>query len=541
MSTLAEINKNLQMQNKVLQDTSASMESVQQAIENLLQQDADQYKKEQQKEDKRYTDSKRQAAEDKRERARRSDGPQGFGAGFRAGVNPLDGSGIAGAAGGFAERILGGLFGGASFAAIMGTLGSLVGRGLVFGGIAALVANFGRDILNNLFTDLAPEMSETDRQSLSGGLTDAARNGLLVSIASRKAGLGVFVGGALGTAINSFLSDETRQEEFGTILGQEISNEQAINTAMQAAGLATMYGGPMAGLVVAIAGTGVVAMSRLQDWIENRRDEQLQILNDELESRAVEGQQLLETSWLDNLANRLGLNIQGEDIKSEQALVADQLGILEEIQRGQQAAVAPTLDYYGGEADPMSNTFGEGSINRSMLEGERAEEVARAETTLRRFMGDALTREGGARRAEIRAATEQSLTNMARYAELLGMDAERSFLESIIEEKRTNPVRRAPVENPGVTIGEITGEIPASAAASPSAAPSSADRLATMTEFNETIPRTAVIDPSQMDALLRFVEAAEARSGGGGGGGGQTPQIIPVPVPTDRFDNGRDW
>ena len=565
MTTLAEINRNLQDQNDVLKDAADSMVSVKEALERLIKQDESQFNEEQNDENRREEKANKQRIEDKREAREkaRKDRPESFRAGFMQGVNPLAGSSaaIAGAAGGFAESIMSGLFqgrlGALSLGAVMGSLGGLVGRGLVFGGLAALVGKFGDDIISNLFENIAPGLSEDDNRRLASGIGDAAKDGLLVSIFSPTAGLGVFAGGALGVAMNSFLSDETRQEEFGTVLGQSISNEEAINRAMQAAGLAAMYGGPMAGLVVAIAGTGVVAMSRIQDFIENKRDEQLQILNDELEQRAVDGQALLETSWLDNLANRLGLNIQSAETQSTQAVLAEGLGIFEQIRRQQEAAVAPTLDYYGPGADPMSGqVLNSAALDRSQLSEERQAELARFETAFNSFIGNALMEggQGATRRAKLREATDTSLRNAISWAELLGRDVEKEYLESIIADReagRRETVRslgRGVLDALGLSSSSIdtTGpalEIAGAVAtpsntvvnASPEAVPTSGLRLEDIQANAITLPTVATIDPAQLQVLI---EAVASGRNSGGGGSGTNLTLLPVPMPTDRWDTG---
>lgn len=53
-------------------------------------------------------------------------------------------------------------------------------------------------------------------------------------------------------------------------------------------------------------------------------------------------------------------------------------------------------------------------------------------------------------------------------------------------------------------------------------------------------PSFATVDPAQMQAFIDAIVASQ-RGGGGGGGGGSVPQIVPVPIPVDRIDNGRPW
>lgn len=59
--------------------------------------------------------------------------------------------------------------------------------------------------------------------------------------------------------------------------------------------------------------------------------------------------------------------------------------------------------------------------------------------------------------------------------------------------------------------------------------------------FDATLPRQGDRSDAALLAIAEFLAADRASRGAGGGGGGQVPQLVPIPIPVDRADQGRPW
>lgn len=416
MSTLAEINKTLQAQTETLK-------SVNEVWMAMLKEERD-AREAAERDRVRQLEATREA---KKRTAGQQQPPQGFVGGLRAGFVEASGLGFAGGIGGWAERLMGSLFGGASFAVVAGALGRMIARGAIFGGLALIVANYGRDLIDYLFEnvlpdslpdifpdDWTPDLSPDARNRIADSVTTGMQHGLLAAMipgVGMRGGLGVMLGSIVGDGINAYLGEEENQRVIANVLGREITSADAVSATMQAAGLATMLAGPMAGIVVALGGLGVVAGTRLQEWIENRRVEMVDNMIDELDQRMEEGtldETIGAATRLGTIATALGLNIQSEEMQSTDALIVGINQRLQQMQRNLQAD--PSLLEFGPqEGDPE---FGRGAINLQALTDEERASLTEAGVFLERLYQE--------QRIAMRDYSDQSLRNLSLMAESLG-------------------------------------------------------------------------------------------------------------------------
>lgn len=426
MATLAEINKTLQENNKVL-------DSANEVLQRILQEDEAARKDAAAAAER----ASRQAKEDAKERRRQQTQPQntgGFVSGVREGVVGATGLGMLGAWG---ERIASALFGGASVAAITTAVGRMVGRGLIFGGVAALVGRFGEDIVRDLFEQADITIPQTALDNIAEGATTSIQAGLLAGVFNKKLGIGVALGGLVGTAITSFLDEEENQRVIATAFGQEITSEQAIQGAMMAAGGVALLAGPMAGIAAALLGLGVVAGERMQRWIEAKRAEAIDAITNELDTRLEEGNfEAGEAGLFDTIANAMGLNIQDDSIKSADALLTEMNARLNQTLRQQQAAAGMMDEFAGFEGAGVMPT----EIDMSQLDDDTRQAIEQAQSTL-----DSIFEEN---RMQLGDWTEQSLRNLRQTATTLGRDDIITYINNLLEARRTGGNYNALPEGP---------------------------------------------------------------------------------------------
>lgn len=402
--------------------------------------------------------AKLEAAKEKR-KEKASSTPRGLISGIQEGALSASGLGFIGAWG---DRVVGALFGGASLAVITGAIGSMIGKGLVFGGLAALVGSFGDDLIRSLFNQVAPGVDPETAARISESISSNASTGLMAAMipgVGVKGGVGVTLGGIIGDGINAYLGEEENQRVIMNVLGQEITSEDAVRTTMQAAGLTAMLAGPMAGIVIALGGLAVVAGTRLQEWIESKRVEAVDAIESELDAR-LEAGTFADTAGQATLgstvANALGLNIQDESRQSVDALVTRGNSLLAQLRRNQQAA-AGELNEFSGMEGSQADVFGTGAVDLSSLDEAARQEVEELGATLDRAFDQ--------QRGEMSNYSKQSLRNMRLFAEYLG----RNEIVSYIDELLNRPVVRdrrdaAPTlsiaDLEGLTIPEVTPSTP---------------------------------------------------------------------------------
>ena len=169
-------------------------------------------------------EQKAQAARDKaNEKANKDNKPKGFSSGIKAGM--LEASGF-GTLKNWAGNIMSGLFGGATAATITGAIGKQVGKGLIFGGAAAIVGAFGEKLFKKMFDDLddsiALDMDEETKKSMAATAEKSITNGLIGRIFGKKAGYAAFFGTIIGDGVKSLFSlDEENLKEKVKLFGWE--------------------------------------------------------------------------------------------------------------------------------------------------------------------------------------------------------------------------------------------------------------------------------------------------------------------------------
>lgn len=213
MITLADINNTLLKQNSTL-------EGVGNIMQKILDQDLDSKKK---------SEQERLKQEEARRESRRQQQvtqPQTVGSSFKLGA--AEASGMGGLSR-LATAAVGGLFGGeavqlAGSALALGAA-KLLGRSLVAGPVALLVATFGEGVIEKFFNSIDPNdlvLNDSVKSTLTKSLSDALTAGVVGLVFGKKAGIAAFVGTLLGDAINGALSEDTRKktvEAFGISTG----------------------------------------------------------------------------------------------------------------------------------------------------------------------------------------------------------------------------------------------------------------------------------------------------------------------------------
>jgi hypothetical protein len=441
MSTLAEISDTLKKSN-------ATMESVNALLMQMLNEDKAAREDEQTKNNR----DRLLAEEEKKERKRQSNaatGPRGLMSGLRQGVMEASGLGLIGAWG---DRVAAALFSGASLAAVTGTIGRMIGRGAIFGGVAALVGAYGDDLIRSLFDQVAPGVDPATATTIAESISSNASTGLLAAMipgVGVRGGIGVTLGGIIGDGINSYLGEEENQRVIMNVLGQEITSEDAVRTTMQAAGAAAMLAGPMVGIVAALAGLGFVAGTRLQEWIESKRTAAIDAIETELNARLESGE-FGETAGAATLgstiANAIGLNIQDEEDKSVDALITDINNLITQTRRSQQAAAGEVSEFSGMEGSGTT-TFGAGEIDLSTLDPERRAAIERSGA----MFDEAFLQV----RDQMGSWTAQSLRNFRVTAEGLGRQDVVDYIDTLLNRPRERPV----YESPELSISDFEGII----------------------------------------------------------------------------------
>lgn len=209
MTTLADINKTLQQTQESVEQSAASSAAVAKYLEKWIKQT----------EESRGDDLEKERKQE-RAKAAKAATPAGFKGALKA--SALEVSGV-----NFFSDLISNTFG-----SVLGNLsdqgiglkiatavGTIAGRGLIFGPLAGAVALFGEDLLMNVFETLDPEdiFSDQDKQSIATSLSSATRNGLMAAMFGRRAGISAFVGTLVGDALSKTfnLSDERKIELFG--------------------------------------------------------------------------------------------------------------------------------------------------------------------------------------------------------------------------------------------------------------------------------------------------------------------------------------
>lgn len=437
MSTLAEISNTLKKSNDTMESVNALLMQMLNEDKKAREDMADQASKDR-------LAAKEEAKERRKEKA--APAPRGLMAGIQEGAISASGLGFIGAWG---DRVVGALFGGAALSAVTGTIGTMIGRGLVFGGAAALVGAFGDDLIRSLFDQVAPGVDPATAARISESISSNASTGLMAAMipgVGVRGGIGVTLGGIIGDGINAYLGEEENQRVIMNVLGQEITSEDAVRTTMMTAGAAAMLAGPMVGIVAALAGLGVVAGTRLQEWIESKRTEAIDAIESELNARLESGEfgdDAGAASLASTVANALGLNIQREEDKSTDALITELNSLLTQTRRSQQAAAGELDEFAGVEGGGAA--FGTGAIDLSSLDAERRAEIEQA--------GSMLDEAFVQQRTSMTDWTNQSLRNFRVAAEALGRQEIVDYVDALLNRTRARPA----YESPEMSISDLEG------------------------------------------------------------------------------------
>jgi hypothetical protein len=265
--TLTNVVLELQKQNQGTNELRAD-------IKKMLKEDVARRKKldrqqNQIREDK--LEQKAQAAKDKAKE--KAGGPKGFSSGIRAGMIEASGFGTLRS---WAGNIMSGLFGGATAATITGAIGRQVGRGLIFGGAAAIVGAFGEKLFKSMFDDLDDSISldipETTKASLAATASKSISNGLIGRIFGRKAGYAAFFGTIIGDGIKSLFSlDPENLQEKVKLFGWDvpwITNDDFISYGSMIAAFfgPSLIGNGIFGAFAGRGGAGATFDPRSNRW-----------------------------------------------------------------------------------------------------------------------------------------------------------------------------------------------------------------------------------------------------------------------------------
>lgn len=135
----------------------------------------------------------------------------------------------------FTGGIIGSLFGATALASVKGGIGKMIGRGLIFGGLAALVSTFSNDLIKDyidqLDTGLDLELDEETKKGLSNTLSDSVTNSIIgYGLFGKKGAVAAFFGTMISDGIQKAFPEvgwEEKAKLFGLDLG--FSNETFLN------------------------------------------------------------------------------------------------------------------------------------------------------------------------------------------------------------------------------------------------------------------------------------------------------------------------
>ena len=187
MATLKDVVAQLQEQNKELSAVNAN-------IASMLKADLDRAKAEKVKLLDEIAQKRKQE-----NRRRSTPAPKGLTAGFVSGIKEASGFNLL-------DRMLGGIFGGATVGALLGFFGKALGRGLVFGAAAQLFSKFaqdlvdgGIDILSKVLPDSVTEYFKNNSEGIAKSMSEAVNIGALGwAVFGKKIGLALLGGKLLG-------------------------------------------------------------------------------------------------------------------------------------------------------------------------------------------------------------------------------------------------------------------------------------------------------------------------------------------------------
>jgi len=188
MATLKDVVAQLQEQNKELSAVNAN-------IASMLKADLDRAKAEKVK----LLDEIAQKRKQENRRRSTPAAPKGLTTGFVSGIKEASGFNLL-------NRMLGGIFGGATVGTLLGFFGKALGRGLIFGAAAQLFSKFaqdlvdgGIDILSNVLPESVTEYFKNNSEGIAKSMSEAVNIGALGwAVFGKKIGLALLGGKLLG-------------------------------------------------------------------------------------------------------------------------------------------------------------------------------------------------------------------------------------------------------------------------------------------------------------------------------------------------------
>ncbi len=156
-------------------------------------------------EQQRAIDQSRKDLESDREKKGKTTtagGPSGFVSGLKTGISDATGFG-------WLKNILGGIFSGATVAALLGQIGKYIGRGLVFAGLIGLWKTFNKNFFDGMFNLINEHLPTSisdwfnkNRGDVTAAMDRSITLGLTGLIFGKKAGIFLALGSLLGSALN---------------------------------------------------------------------------------------------------------------------------------------------------------------------------------------------------------------------------------------------------------------------------------------------------------------------------------------------------
>jgi hypothetical protein len=278
MATLKDVVAQLQEQNKELSAVNAN-------IASMLKADLDRAKAEKVK----LLDEIAQKRKEENRR-RSTPGPKGLKAGFVSGIKEASGFNLL-------DRMLGGIFGGATVGALLGFFGKALGRGLIFGAAAQLFSKFaqdlvdgGIDILSKVLPDSVTEYFKNNSEGIAKSMSEAVNIGALGwAVFGKKIGLALLGGKLLGDFAVYLLKlggvdisgEDAVIDLSGTIFGKFKESINVDDVAMIGGTIALLFGPRIIGAlfrglffagstaVGGAAAAGAAARGGLSSWAWN--------------------------------------------------------------------------------------------------------------------------------------------------------------------------------------------------------------------------------------------------------------------------------
>lgn len=216
MSTLAEVNKTLKEQNRILADNVMAQQDTESGIKKLVDMINQQ-----------ITNDKSQRGDQLEEKIRQRSKrgkSDSFTKGFMAEFLNLTGIN-------FAKDLVDKFFG--SLGSVLAGLGALVARGVIFAPLALAAKTFGDDFVNGLIVNLEDlfegtplefKFTEAQKTRIREGFVENATDGLLAAIINRKLGIITFFGKTLADLASSFFTEEqlNKVQLDTNVLGEDI-------------------------------------------------------------------------------------------------------------------------------------------------------------------------------------------------------------------------------------------------------------------------------------------------------------------------------